>query len=409
MSPLLMRPAPTQRRPNRTHRRHGRLPTPARSGISTGTRLALPSSLRRCGLLGSPFPRCRQFFTALAYVAIAQKGETPCIANLRMFPELPVPTLAGAKRLLDLGVGAGRRGWAAWQCGSHVPQPDLPAVLVDFSHRELEEVDWISVTLEDRKGGVLVKHSKYTVVSRARGSTVHRRYSDFEALDNLLRRRFPYRIVLKLPPKGGPMGKLSTPTPEFLEDRRKGLARYLTHLVRHPTLRNDDLVVIFITEPNDVKPRLKTHEKLVKPEIATSKARRRPCRPSHRRLSLTRPPTQVAADPFAFVPPDFMEKIDGMRREIVPIIAAFRKICAVYDRNVKHRWDQEREWRSFSSELEGACSILPLGALGSHSSPLARVGVARGRLPGRRRSVVHDSRVVPDHQCEDGGGVPVHK
>ena len=36
----------------------------------------------------------------------------------------------------------------------------------------------------------------------------------------------------------------------FLEKRRKGLSRYINAVIRHPTLRNDDVVIKFLTEPS---------------------------------------------------------------------------------------------------------------------------------------------------------------
>lgn len=52
--------------------------------------------------------------------------------------------------------------------------------------------------------------------------TVERRYSDFEPLDSLLHKRFPYRIIPSLPPKA--FGSKNSDA-EFLEKRRKGLGR----------------------------------------------------------------------------------------------------------------------------------------------------------------------------------------
>lgn len=36
----------------------------------------------------------------------------------------------------------------------------------------------------------------------------------------------------------------------FLERRRKGLSRFINALVRHPVLRNDEVVTRFLTEPS---------------------------------------------------------------------------------------------------------------------------------------------------------------
>jgi hypothetical protein len=36
---------------------------------------------------------------------------------------------------------------------------------------------------------------------------------------------------------------------DFLERRRRGLSRFMNSIVRHPVLREDDVVVAFITVP----------------------------------------------------------------------------------------------------------------------------------------------------------------
>lgn len=36
----------------------------------------------------------------------------------------------------------------------------------------------------------------------------------------------------------------------FLEKRQKGLARFINSVVRHPTLKCDEVVVTFLTEPS---------------------------------------------------------------------------------------------------------------------------------------------------------------
>lgn len=58
--------------------------------------------------------------------------------------------------------------------------------------------------------------------------TVDRRYSDFDPFDTMLRKRFPYRIIPALPPKA--FGSKNTDA-DFLEKRRKGLARFVRNLV----------------------------------------------------------------------------------------------------------------------------------------------------------------------------------
>src|SRR5271170_2619266 len=41
---------------------------------------------------------------------------------------------------------------------------------------------------------------------------------------------------------------------DFLERRRRGLSRFMNSIVRHPVLRDDDIVVAFITVPTVFTP-----------------------------------------------------------------------------------------------------------------------------------------------------------
>lgn len=96
---------------------------------------------------------------------------------------------------------------------------------------------------------------------------------------------FRYRIIPALPGKEGLTGKK---TPEFLEDRRRGLNRYLLFVSRHPSLKDDELTEIMLTETGDVKARFNAKFKAgIKPEFETS---------------------PVAENPFQFVPEDFFAR-----------------------------------------------------------------------------------------------------
>lgn len=85
----------------------------------------------------------------------------------------------------------------------------------------------------------------------ANSKTVVRRYSDFVWMNEVLVKRYPFRIVPILPPK-----RLSIPVAGrhlssddgFMERRRRGLQRYLRALVSHPVIGRDELVQTFLTE-----------------------------------------------------------------------------------------------------------------------------------------------------------------
>ncbi|KAG0223891.1 sorting nexin [Actinomortierella wolfii] len=107
-------------------------------------------------------------------------------------------------------------------------------------------VDEIRLSFAPEKEGIfLFKHTNYIVESKNRKTTVIRRYSDFWWLLEVLTKRFPYRILPNLPPK-----RIGAATDEaFLEQRIRGLTRFMNALMRHPVLRNDPLVISFLTEP----------------------------------------------------------------------------------------------------------------------------------------------------------------
>ncbi|KAG9069558.1 sorting nexin [Linnemannia hyalina] len=106
-------------------------------------------------------------------------------------------------------------------------------------------LDVIRITFAPEKEGIfLFRHTNYIVESKARQTTVIRRYSDFWWLLEILAKRFPYRILPNLPPK-----RLGVADEVFLERRLRGLTRFMNALMRHPVLKNDPLVISFLTEP----------------------------------------------------------------------------------------------------------------------------------------------------------------
>lgn len=109
----------------------------------------------------------------------------------------------------------------------------------------------ILVTLMPEKEGMfLFQHHNYEVASQRRGSKVIRRYSDFVWLLDCLQKRYPFRVLPLLPPKRVAVnGNHLSNDGAFIEKRRRGLARFLNALVRHPVLSQEQLVVMFLTVP----------------------------------------------------------------------------------------------------------------------------------------------------------------
>jgi len=109
----------------------------------------------------------------------------------------------------------------------------------------------ITVALMPEKEGIFMfQHHNYEVVSVRRGSKVIRRYSDFVWLLDCLHKRYPFRVLPLLPPKRVAVnGNHLSNDGAFIEKRRRGLARFLNAVVRHPVLGQEQLVIMFLTVP----------------------------------------------------------------------------------------------------------------------------------------------------------------
>ncbi|KAG5987103.1 hypothetical protein E4U54_005137 [Claviceps lovelessii] len=112
----------------------------------------------------------------------------------------------------------------------------------------------IVVTLMPGKEGMfLFQHHNYEIASQRRGSKVIRRYSDFVWLLDCLHKRYPFRALPLLPPKRVAVnGNHLSNDGAFIEKRRRGLARFLNTVVRHPILSQEQLVIMFLTVPTEL-------------------------------------------------------------------------------------------------------------------------------------------------------------
>lgn len=105
--------------------------------------------------------------------------------------------------------------------------------------------------------GLLFKHTNYLVknlvdlpnTEPSKDRSVIRRYSDFVWIQEVLLKRYPFRLIPELPPKR--IGSQNA-DPLFLERRRKGLVRFINLVVKHPVLSKDDLILTFLTVPTDL-------------------------------------------------------------------------------------------------------------------------------------------------------------
>ncbi|BET00464.1 Hypothetical protein NTJ_13280 [Nesidiocoris tenuis] len=142
-------------------------------------------------------------------------------------------------------------------------------IICRLSIQEIEQNDEIEVNLIPERKGLFIKHVEYVVISQRFSSEVYRRYNDFATFYDLLLCRFPYRLIPKLPPK-----KIVGVFPSdsnFLENRRKGLQRWLTLVARHPVIREDALLSFFLTQTvADLASKMKDIFKSIPDEFTTS-------------------------------------------------------------------------------------------------------------------------------------------
>ncbi|KAH7000395.1 hypothetical protein EDB80DRAFT_617838 [Ilyonectria destructans] len=133
------------------------------------------------------------------------------------------------------------------------PPPGLPQHQPGGRTGHGVEENVIVTLMPEKEGMFMFQHHNYEVASLRRGSKVIRRYSDFVWLLDCLHKRYPFRILPLLPPKRmGVNGSHLSNDGAFIEKRRRGLARFLNALVRHPVLSQEQMVIMFLTVPTEL-------------------------------------------------------------------------------------------------------------------------------------------------------------
>lgn len=264
-----------------------------------------------------------QFNHALAFAALVQAGEEPNDARLEMWPEAPTPKLVDVARFEQFGGQASK-------------------LLMDYTYRELEDEEYVQITVEDKKGGMLKKYTNYSVFSKRKNVTVLRRYSEFALLDELLRRRYTNRIIAAFPAKEAGMARasFSSPTPEFIEARRSQLARWLTSIMRHPIMRDDELITIFFGDA-DVKVSLNAAGKTLKTELQLS---------------------TIKDEPLRFLPSDAVASLQAMPIELDAMLAGFGSLVALADKAIARKKEEVDDWAVYSADI-GKLAALPASSL----------------------------------------------
>ncbi|EIN05981.1 hypothetical protein PUNSTDRAFT_54291 [Punctularia strigosozonata HHB-11173 SS5] len=168
--------------------------------------------------------------------------------------------------------------------------------------------DTASVNLLGQQGFLLRRYMVYEVTTE-KGPPVPRRYSEFVYLWDCLVRRYPFRLLPALPPK-----RLG-PDESFIEQRRRGLARFLNFVMNHPIIKDDGILAVFLTEAS-----LETWRK-------------------HASVSLEEEAYSKRLDRVEemSIPSDLEEKLAVVRGKLNAQIENWQKICILAERMIKRR------------------------------------------------------------------------
>ncbi|CAD6886576.1 unnamed protein product [Tilletia controversa] len=170
---------------------------------------------------------------------------------------------------------------------------------------------------------------------------VERRYSDFTWLADILIKRYPFRCLPSLPPK-----RVTMPLPgphlsndnSFLEQRRKGLQRYIRALFCHPVLSKDDVVIVFLSEAQTLTHWRSSRDPPLCPEEAYS-----------------HPLTEVEE---MSIPSDLIPaKIQRTRAVLTTLVERWRVLTALFDRIARRREAEGLDWKRMSNILGELASM----------------------------------------------------
>ncbi|CAG8548956.1 20896_t:CDS:10 [Cetraspora pellucida] len=283
-----------------------------------------------------------EFNIALALTALAQKNMDVSIETLiERKDDLPEPILANLGSLnfnRDLNSLSASRPppmplqaddpWAmpstnmqnpAYPQQTNFPinnNISAPAIITTLpSEDEFQwffDMDLITVKIAPERDGFLFKHVNYIIESRRHQAIVTRRYSDFWWLMECLVKKYPYRILPDLPPKKiGVNGFYFTVDESFLEKRRKGLARFLNFISRHPILKDDQLVEMFLKEQIEIAVWRRTNS----PDLEEEYLKRKITPEMERRI-----------------PEDLDKRLEKVVKKLDDTVEHYRNMCNIMER-----------------------------------------------------------------------------
>ncbi|XP_012672255.2 sorting nexin-8a isoform X2 [Clupea harengus] len=283
-------------------------------------------------------------YKGLALIALAQQGKQPSPKLLEnCIQEFPKPTLGDPKDLRSLKMQ---------------PTQEDP-LTVSQTLTKLLGKDTIQIEIIPEKKGLFLKHVEYQVTSQRFKISVYRRYSDFDVFHELMLQRFAYRMVPALPPKRMLKGVLtSTSGGEFIEGRRRALARFINLVARHPFFSEDELLKTFLTfNGSDVQTKLRDAFKKMGDEFLT-------CR--------------LATQAKEYLPADIQAQFSSSRELIKNIHNSFHKLRDRAEKMAERSKENATDLLMFGKELS---------TLGTDSSPIPPMASSQSTWGSLRQSL----------------------
>ncbi|OLL23107.1 Sorting nexin mvp1, partial [Neolecta irregularis DAH-3] len=202
------------------------------------------------------------------------------------------------------------------------------------------ESDHVAVSVVPEKEGILgFKHVNYQLTSARKASQVVRRYSDFVWLSASLLSRYPYRTIPLLPPKRFALnGHYLAAGNSFIEQRRRGLSRFINAVIRHPALKNEYLVIMFLTVPADLSLWRKQTSVSIQEEFLGSEI------PTHYE---------------SLIPKDLESRVEILKRELSGALDTYVTLCHLFENLITRKRSCSSDYKRISMSL-GRLSGYPL-------------------------------------------------
>ncbi|KAI9266067.1 hypothetical protein BY458DRAFT_556454 [Sporodiniella umbellata] len=287
---------------------------------------------------GAMYVTRNEFNTALALVGCAQKNMNVSLVTVYQHRnDLPIPLLPNLELV---SMKQARPKQSNYDDDPWQPSPGYseesskkkangkkPAVHDKKSSEWFSDLDQVSVTIAEKEG-FLFPHINYWVQSSQRQKSVRRRFSDFYWFWETLMKRYPFRLVPSLPPK-----KFSGKDQEFIKQRCHGLLNFINAVVKHPVLKKDELVTIFLTE-----------------ETEFSAWRKGASVPSSDEEFVRVNPNTEDYEPL--VPEDLDARVKTIRDRLPKKIDLYDRLCASIEHTVRLKKEKVDELQRFDKTLK---------------------------------------------------------